>query len=143
MYNFSDSSLQNLMEAHPLLVKLFLEVIKHADCTVTDGHRVKEKQNELYPKFTKLRWPNSMHNKIPSLAVDVMPFPIDYYDTPRIEEFALLVNDIADFMGIPLVWGGDWINFVDRPHYQLKGSVKDLNRLYFEMSKSPPINTKD
>ena len=129
MPKFSKRSKQNLSECHPDLQKLFNEVIKHYDCTVTDGHREEKEQNYAYNKgWSKLKFPKSKHNKKPSLAADVVPYPINYQDKVRLYNFGGFVKGIASQMKIKIRWGGDWDsdtdlhdqNFMDLPHYELK-----------------------
>lgn len=74
MYSFSTRSMRNLKTAHPLLQDISKEVIKYVDFTVITGHRSEEEQNALYPKYTKVRWPNGKHNTYPSTAIDVAPY---------------------------------------------------------------------
>ena len=45
---------------------------------------------------------------MPSLAVDVTPYPVDWKDRERQTLFAGFVMGIARSMGINLRWGGDW-----------------------------------
>jgi hypothetical protein len=74
MYKFSNTSLARLNTCHPKLQEILNEAINHIDFTVMQGHRTKEEQNKLYPKFTKLEYPKSKHNRYPSHAVDICPF---------------------------------------------------------------------
>lgn len=68
-----------------------------------------------------------MHNKTPSLAVDVAPWPIDWNDKNRFYHFAGRVQGIAQMFNIKIRWGGDWDsdndlkdqNFYDLPHFEL------------------------
>jgi peptidoglycan L-alanyl-D-glutamate endopeptidase CwlK len=50
------------------------DVINYTDYSVVTGHRDKLSQNQLYPKFSKVNWPNSKHNSMPSQAIDVAPY---------------------------------------------------------------------
>lgn len=129
MPKFSARSRQNLSECHPDLQRLFNEVIKHYDCTVTDGHRGKEEQNKAYSKgWSKLKFPKSKHNKKPSLAADVVPYPINYKDKARLYHFGGYVLAVADQLGIKVRWGGNWDSdselhdqsFFDLPHWELR-----------------------
>ena len=118
MPNFSDTSLDNLSTCHPDLIRLFSEVIKHWDCKVTYGHRDEATQNRLFnmtPKVTQLDWPNSAHNKLPSMAADVPPYPIDWDDRPRFWLFLGRVYGVAEMMGIKLKDTIRW----DLPHFEL------------------------
>lgn len=129
-YYFSESSTRNLQECHPLLQRLFHEVIKVIDCKVIEGHRKKADQDSYYyAKKSKVKWPNGKHNKLPSEAVDVAPCPIDWNDLKTFYHFAGIVRGIASMMGIKIRWGGDWDgdndlndqSFVDLVHFELIG----------------------
>lgn len=131
MYKFGSRSQKNLMEAHPDLQKLFNEVIKHYDCAVIEGHRPEWEQNKAYHAGkSKLKFPHSKHNQMPSLAVDVIPWPVDWNDYKRFYFFGGLVKGIADQMGIDIRWGGDWDSdnsfkdqsFHDLPHFELRST---------------------
>ena len=110
------------------LQDLFNEVIKHVDCSVICGHRNKQEQNEAFEKKrTKVKYPNGRHNAKPSMAADVVPYPIDWDDRERFHLFAGFVLGIAQSMEINIRWGGDWNknfevddnNFDDFPHFEL------------------------
>lgn len=128
MPSFSQRSKDNLATCHPDLQRVFNEVIKHYDCTIICGHRNEEDQNLAFKKgHSKLKYPKSKHNQLPSRAVDVMPFPINWTDTKKHLHFAGFVMGIAASMGIKLRYGGDFNmdlnfdndSFIDRPHYEL------------------------
>lgn len=83
--------------------------IKHMDFSILEGHRGKAEQDEAYRTGkSKVRWPNGMHNKVPSLAVDIAPFPIDWSDTERFVYFAGFIMGVAASHDVKLRWGGDW-----------------------------------
>lgn len=127
MPKFSERSKRNLEQCDLRLQELFEEVIKHYDCTVTCGFRNEADQNEAFENGrSKLQWPNSKHNKMPSKAVDVVPFPIDWKDSKRFIHFGGFVLGIAAKMGIKIRWGGDFNQnkmfddrFFDSPHFEL------------------------
>ena len=130
MAKFSENSHRRLDECHPDLIRLFNEVIKHVDCSILCGHRGEADQQEAYLSGkSKLQWPKSKHNQTPSLAVDVMPYPIDWFDNPRILHFVGFVRGMAKAMDIPIRSGADWNgnfdlkdkNFYDLPHFELTG----------------------
>ena len=136
MYNFSERSLAKLDTVDTQLRKLFMEVIKIHDCAVIFGYRTKEEQEEMVEKgYSKLIYPNSKHNVLPSKAVDVVPYfanhnpKIDWQDTDKFYYFAGIVKGIASQLGIKITWGNDWDNdndfketkWVDMPHYELRG----------------------
>ena len=129
MPKFGRKSRENLSSCDERLQKVFNEVIKHVDCSVLEGHRSKDRQNKLYEEGkTKVKYPNGRHNRQPSSAVDVTPYPVDWKDRERQTLFAGFVIGVASQMGIKLRWGGDWDQdfqvvdnrFDDFPHFELK-----------------------
>ena len=128
MPKFGTRSRNSLHSCDDRLKKVFNEVIKTVDCSVLEGHRDKDRQNKLYKEGkTKVRHPNGRHNKLPSMACDVVPYPIDWNDRERFHLFAGFVLGIANQMGVELRWGGDWNRnwevddnkFDDFPHFEL------------------------
>ena len=131
MPKFSQKSLEQLATCDKRLQDVFNEVIKYVDCTVLEGHRGQELQDRYFREGTsKKQWPHGEHNKLPSCAVDVMLYPIDWTKEGLTKQchFAGFVLGIATKMGVPLTWGGDWDNdfnlkehtLFDTPHFQLK-----------------------
>ena len=138
MPSFSKASLEKLDTCDPRLQMIFKEVIRYVDCTILCGHRGQKEQDEAFAKgLSKLKWPNGEHNKVPSRAVDVAPYPVKWgeqgtaeqrkKDIARFYFFAGYVKSVADNMNIKLRWGGDWDsdmdfndqNFDDLPHFEL------------------------
>ncbi len=108
---------------------LFNEVVKHFDCRVIGGHRGEELQQRYFAlKKTKVQFPNSKHNPMPSLAVDVIPYPVNWKDKERFYYFAGFVKGVASQMGLKIRWGGDWDSdtdlhdqtFMDLPHFEME-----------------------
>jgi peptidoglycan L-alanyl-D-glutamate endopeptidase CwlK len=109
MPSFSDKSHSRLGTCDPRLQQVFHEVIRHFDCTILEGHRDKERQNRMVEEGrSKVRWPDGKHNTVPSMAVDVTPYPIVWDDRERQTLFAGYVLATAKAMGVDLRWGGDW-----------------------------------
>ena len=128
MPSFSNKSKSKLDTCDERLQRVLNEVIKTFDCTVLEGHRTESRQNEmLRTGKSKLAYPHSKHNLLPSNAVDVAPYPIDWNDRERFTYFAGYVKGIAESMNIKLRWGGDWDsdwkvkdnNFDDLPHFEI------------------------
>jgi hypothetical protein len=120
MPSFSKSSAQRLATCDRRLQDLFNEVICYQDCTVVCGHRDKEAQNAAFDAgLSRRRWPYGNHNTVPSLAADVVPYPIDWADIEKMTAFARLVKEVAAKLEIKIVWGGDWKDFPDHPHYEI------------------------
>jgi len=129
MAKFGKSSRKRLETCDEKLQMLFNEVIKAFDCSIMVGHRGEDDQNKAYAEGnSQLRWPKGKHNKKPSIAVDVAPYPIDWEDRERFSYFAGFVKGVAWRLNIPIRWGGDWDgdndlsdnNFDDLVHFELK-----------------------
>lgn len=106
---FSTKSKSKLLGCHLQLQQLFEEVCKTHDCTILEGYRDKKRQDDAYNSgLSKLKFPQSKHNRFPSHAVDVIPYPIDFSDVKRIYTFGRFVVDTAKKLGIKIRWGGDW-----------------------------------
>lgn len=131
MAKFSKSSADKLSTCHPLLQKLFNTIIEFYDCTIIQGYRGKEEQNKAFAEgASKLKYPESKHNKTPSMAVDVAPFVNGKisWDTKQCTHFAGVVQGIAFELKIDIRWGGDWNSnnyladntFNDLVHFELK-----------------------
>lgn len=137
-YAWGARSLARLQTCHPLLIELMQRVIRRpdlpSDLTVLCGHRTREEQDAAVAKGTsRLRWPKSRHNRVPSLAVDVAPFVggAVTWDWPHYHAAAPVIRAEWDTMraegivpaGVGLVWGGDWATLRDGPHWELSGVV--------------------
>ncbi len=125
---FSESSYARLKTCHPDLIRLFERVLQIHNCTVVCGHRNEADQSEaVRTGNSKTPWPESKHNSNPSMAVDVVPFPILWDEPKRFIYFAGIVKGVAASMNIRIRWGGDWDNdndmkdqsFMDFPHFEL------------------------
>ena len=128
MPKFGKRSKERLATWDERLQRVFNEVINYVDCSVLEGHRNEERQNQLYEEGkTKVKYPNGRHNASPSRACDVVPYPVDWNDRERFHLFAGFVLGIAYSMDIALRWGGDWNQnfevddnqFDDFPHFEL------------------------
>ena len=132
MPNFSQTSKDKLATCDPRLQLVFNEVIKHVDCTILCGNRSKVDQDKAVAEGkSKTPWPTSKHNAMPSKAVDVAPYPIDWSSKTktlaRFYFFAGYVKSAANSMNIKIRWGGDWDsdldftdqNFDDLPHFEI------------------------
>jgi len=115
MPRFSKRSLSRLETCHEDLQKVFKKVVEMFDCTIIEGHRGKTKQNKAYADGkSKLKYPKGKHNKKPSIAVDVIPYPIDWSNRDRHHYFAGYVLGVAWGMYLQkqishkIRWGGDW-----------------------------------
>ncbi len=130
MKTFGPVSQTNLNTCDPRLQTLFNSVLQEVDCSILCGHRNEADQTKAFKSgASKVQWPNSKHNTLPSVAADVMPYPIDWYDKDRVTAFYEVVKRHADKLGLKIRWGADWnMNGkywerseweIDGPHYEL------------------------
>ncbi len=133
MPKFSQLSASRLATCHKDLQRLCNAVVEHFDCVVLCGTRTKAEQDAAVAAGnSKTPWPQSKHNRMPSLAVDIAPFdrpdnPVDWKDRERMTLFAGFVTGVASIMGISIRWGGDW----DRDTYTKDNEFDDL--VHFEL----------
>ena len=125
MPKFSQSSFSKLSTCHADLQTLFYEVIKYFDCTILEGYRNQEDQEEAYASgHTTLHWPHGKHNRQPSMAVDVIPYPINFDNEKLGLWFGGYVMGIAQKlkdegkMIHAIRWGGSWngLGVLNTPH---------------------------
>lgn len=140
MYYYSIESKEKLGQCHSVLQIVFSEVIRSFDNSIICGHRSQPEQAEAFRKgFSKVCFPDSGHNQIPAMAVDAIPYPVDWNDRERFIYFAGHVKGVFNtlksnkslkelFAPYELVWGGDWDSdsdlkdqiFMDLAHYELR-----------------------
>jgi len=135
MPKFSRRSLIQLGSCHIVLQRLMKRVIERTDFSVICGFRNQQEQDKAYADGrSKLKFPHSKHNTSPSLAVDIVPFPVDWDDIDRFKELAAIVKEEwstmpeSEKLRYELVWGGDWATFRDLPHWEIR----------FAEGKNPP-----
>jgi peptidoglycan L-alanyl-D-glutamate endopeptidase CwlK len=133
MPNFGKKSLDNLKTCDKRIQEVCFEVITIFDFTVLCGHRGKEEQDLAFKeKRSKLEFPQSKHNKLPSIAVDIAPWfkvkPHIRWDDIRSFDFlAGHIIGVGLSKGIKIKWGGCWRmdndlknnSFNDLPHFEL------------------------
>lgn len=113
MPTFSAASHAQLLTCVTPLQLVCVEVIKHFDFTVLEGHRGQAAQDAAFASgASQKRWPFGEHNATPSRAVDIWPFPIDWSDQEKnVQRCVLLAGMMLAtgwHLGIRLRWGGDW-----------------------------------
>lgn len=132
MARFGKLSRARLDTCHKDLQRLFDEVVKHYDCSIVCGYRGEILQTKYYKNgSSKVAYPNSKHNTVPSIAVDAAPYIEGQicWDKEQLYFFAAFVWATAIQMGIKIRLGADWDGdgnikdqrFIDRPHFELVG----------------------
>ena len=116
----STLSQAKLNTCHSDLILLINEVAKTEKCAVICGHREKAEQEKAYNSGTsKARWGQSKHNSKPSLAVDVVPLPLDWNDIESFERLGNIIMEKAKELNIKVKWGKNFKGLADYPHFEL------------------------
>lgn len=126
MYRFGDRSKKQLNTCCPEIREILNEAIKHVDFTILQGHRSLAEQKALYEQ-RKSKVLKGKHNSLPSMAVDIAPYPIDWKDEARFAHLVGLIKGIAAMKGIKIRCGCDWDmdgdirdhDFMDYPHIEI------------------------
>lgn len=128
MPTFSQQSEERLATCDERLQLIARAAIEVMDFVVMEGHRNKEAQNVAVARGnSQVSWPNGKHNSMPSRAMDVAPYPIDWKDTERFVLLHGVIKCIAHDLGIKIRHGIDWDSdlnmreekFRDYPHIEL------------------------
>lgn len=122
--SLNERSRKNLEGVHPHLVAVVEKARERVDFLVTEGLRTKERQAQLI-KIGRSKTKNSRH--LYGLAVDLCDMD-GKYDVPDMHEIAKAMKVSALELGVPIEWGGDWLEDPndnigwDSPHFQLPKS---------------------
>jgi peptidoglycan L-alanyl-D-glutamate endopeptidase CwlK len=121
MSSFGTRSTERLLTCDPKIQRVLYEAIKHYDFSVVWGHRGQKAQDKAFALgHSKLKWPNSNHNGMPSRAVDVVPYPDGFKnDDTEFYVMATYILAAAAQEGVKLKWGGHWKSFRDLAHFEL------------------------
>ena len=119
---------------------IFMEVVKNYDCSVIEGHRTAERQNEHWQKGRKdgvivekskvVTYKDGYENKSkhqshPSIAIDVVPYPELWSDKDKLIELKGVVKYVqAKLLSEGKITktldnGGDLWSGFDLPHWQI------------------------
>lgn len=145
MNHYSKNSRDMLNTCHQDLQTIFERVLEFWDHSIICGRRGRLDQDKAFAEGkSKVQWPNSKHNIVDeygnedtvglSLAVDAVPYPVDWDNIDRFIAFGCYVLGVADALyrqgaiSHRLRWGGDWNylsrdlspqSFNDYPHFEL------------------------
>jgi len=139
---------RDISQLHPRLQSIIPQIVQYCGrlglpVLVTDGFRTKAEQDAIYAQgrtapgsiVTQVKWPNSAHCWGVAFDFCRNVRGREYDDR---DHFFSRVAEVAKQFG--LEWGGDWKNFVDKPHLQLKefmpgNSTAWLTRTYGDPEK--------
>lgn len=117
---FGQKSLDKLRTCHDDLQLLCHAILQEMDITVLCGYRNKEDQDKAVASGnSKTPYPTSKHNKQPSEAVDIAPYPVNFNDIDGFNKMLDIAERCAEKMGIEIRLGRTF-SFKDYPHLELK-----------------------
>ena len=111
MYKFGGASRVKLATLHEDIQIVLNEAIKIVDFSILEGYRGKEKQNRYFlDGVSKVRFPFGKHNKVPSEAVDIAPYPYPRNENEIKQAYYLagIIRGIAAAKVIKIRIGCDW-----------------------------------
>lgn len=135
MPELSEFSLNNLATCTPRIQHCVRKVAGIYDVRVLEGKRTWARQRQLQMEGKSKVGPGQSKHNPPtegdvdwlSLAVDIVPYPIDWKDAKRFIYLAGLMIATANELDFALRWGGNWDmdmviiddqNFDDLPHFE-------------------------
>lgn len=132
-YTFSKRSLKALEYVHFDLVRIATKVLELGlfDFGISCGHRKEDEQEQLYFEGkSKLRYPHSKHNSMPSTAIDIVLYVNGKVDWNNRSSWYMAIGvfrGVAAMLNIPIRVGADWDgdfstsdqSFHDLPHIEL------------------------
>ena len=124
MYQLSKHSLGRLTGVHPDLVRVVKRAIEKTDVDfgITEGVRSLERQKACLAAGKS--W--TLHSRhLTGHAIDVDAFVNGEvrWEWPLFERIAAAMKNAASELGVPIVWGGDWLTLKDGCHFELNRSV--------------------
>lgn len=113
MREWGEVSKRRLGELDPRLQDMCNFILRHVcDISIVCAHRGEEDQNKAYDtKHSQVRFPNGKHNKLPSIAVDIAPYPYPKNDAKLRTALGYIAGRAIAWgieHDIQLRWGGDW-----------------------------------
>lgn len=138
MPSFGARSRRNLDTCHPVLTKLMERVVLRFDISIIEGFRNLDRQAELYASGMTQVKSGGAHNRMPSMACDILFYPFLRGDWERRDKFNYMAGFVFSTFwemrsdgrlddGYELVWGGSWDgllqtdeSFLDMPHFEIR-----------------------
>lgn len=114
------ASLANLKGVHPHLIAVACLAITdtEVDFSVVEGVRTLDRQEDLVAQGVS----TTLHSRhLTGHAIDVYPW-VEGQTSHAITHYLQIktaFRKAARTLRVPLEWGGDWVSFVDMPHWQL------------------------
>lgn len=135
-FQWGKTSLNRMKGVDPSIVKVLFRAIRimsrkkdGIDLTIPwmGGLRKADEQNKLFmDKFSKCDGYEDKSEHQTGNAIDVIPYikGVNFYELKESEQdflfykVASVMLEASSIEGVPMVWGGNWKTWRDRPHYQ-------------------------
>jgi hypothetical protein len=122
MARFGTKSQEKLATMDKRIVEIAKAVVQEMNISATYGMRGEAEQNELFNTgYSKLEYPKSAHNNIPSLAGDFQPYPVNWNNLAEFTQMRELFYYHAGRLGYqlkPMIIFSDGTG--DYPHIEIK-----------------------
>lgn len=134
MPQYSRNSQERKLTCNWRLQQIADKLVDFYDNTILYGFRDRETQERLFNEGkSKLHFPKSAHNRYPSRAIDLQPYPYPYTNTREEMMFMRgMVYAIANELKIKLKSTINWDLF----HFELENSEhdnKDISHSYIDV----------
>lgn len=110
MPTLSKLSRAHLASCDDRIIKVIERSITRIHFSVRCGHRGQAEQDAVvHAGKSKTPWPESKHNRYPSHAVDIYPYPFknEYWHQPQVwADLARVIFECAGELGVQIRWGG-------------------------------------
>lgn len=128
MPKFSVRSSKRLASCHTDIQIVCNELIKDYDFSVLCGHRGLMDQMKAFNNGKSLaKFPYSKHNKYPSMAIDICPYPLkNWDDKDSFNEMGIRFLHVASMLKrLKIItndfkWGKDFTGLADYCHFEIK-----------------------
>lgn len=119
--NIARNNADKASTLHPDLKRLLAGMDNAGmDYQIGTAHRGKLEQEAAHKAGnSNAHFGQSPHNYLPALAMDILPYPVDFKNLNRFIEQADKVLAIAAKLKINITWGGNWHTLKDFPHFEL------------------------
>ncbi len=128
---YGRTSTARIMTLHESLSMILLGLAEDGwEISVIDGERGEERQNKAFREGkSNVRYPMSMHNNSPSLAVDIAPYILRQGIPWQVENSWVILAGAfiakAQELNIAVRWGGLFDGLKDLGHFELTNAIGD------------------
>lgn len=135
---------ERLKGVHPDLVRVVERAAEITDrpFVILEGRRTLARQKQLLAQGATTTL-NSRH--LTGHAVDIAPLDTkgkESFSWPLYYPLAKIMKQAAKDVGVSIVWGGDWKDFLDGPHWELPWKIYPATPKQPEAAEQKPMEPK-